>query len=145
MIKVSRKLDYAILAVAHFCLSRGQVVSARSIAERYRIPLPILANILKLLARHGVIDSVRGVGGGYVLAAKPEELTLGELARVVEGPFRLADCVPDGLSEDGRCTREGCCPARDPIRRVHEAIQQLLDRVTFRELTEGAAAKLQGT
>jgi len=141
MIKVSRKLDYAILAVTHFCLNRGQVVSARRIAERYRIPLPILANILKLLARQGVIDSVRGVGGGYVLATNPEDLTLGELARMVEGPFRFADCVPEGLTDEGRCAREGYCPARDPIRRVHEAIQQVLDRVTFRELTEGAVTR----
>ena len=88
MIKISRKLDYAVLAVSHFCLNRGQVVSARTIAETYRIPLAILANILKVLAKSGVIDSVRGVGGGYVLATNPEDLTLGELARIVEGPFR---------------------------------------------------------
>lgn len=142
MIKVSRKLDYAILAVAHFCLHQGQVVSARTIAETYRIPLPILANILKLLAKRGVIDSVRGVGGGYAFAMQPEDLTLGELARVIEGPFRLADCIAETmLSDEGSCTREAYCPAKDPIRRVHEAIQSVLDRVTFRQLTEGALAK----
>ncbi|MFO0985586.1 MAG: Rrf2 family transcriptional regulator, partial [Planctomycetota bacterium] len=122
MIKVSRKLDYAVLAVSHFCLNKGQVVSARTISEVYRIPLPILANILKLLAKRAIIDSVRGVGGGYVFAMNPEDLTLGELARIVEGPFRLADCVAESLvpvprrleakpsDEASGCAREGYCP-----------------------------------
>src|SRR5688572_32894850 len=95
MIKLSRRLDYAILAVSHLA-ARGKTVplSARALADATRIPPAILANILKDLHHVGMVRSVRGVHGGYELSIAPEELSVGSLLRALEGDVRLVECVP---------------------------------------------------
>lgn len=145
MIKLSRRLDYAILAVAHLA-SRGRAapVSARSLAEVTRIPPAILANILKDLHHVGLVRSVRGVRGGYELAVTPDELSVGRLLRALEGDVRLVECVPaagaaafsvlDGKPASSSCQIEGSCPIKAPLRRVHERIHEVLDGLTFDQL-----------
>jgi len=138
MLKLSRKLDYAILALAHLC--RAQLegpVSARSLAERCSVPPAILANILKELTRAGVVRSVRGVRGGYELAAAPGSLSVGDLVRTLEGPTRLVECValPGEQHEPGTaCGLERECAVKLPLQRLHARIQQVLDEMSFDQL-----------
>lgn len=137
MFKISRRLDYAILAVTHLASrSRDVPVSARSLADSTRIPPAILANILKDLTRAGVVRSARGVHGGYELAVGADELSIGGLVRALEGQVRLVECVP--LTGAGRsptpCLIESNCRVKAPLRRVHERIQELLDGLTFEQL-----------
>ena len=137
MLRLSRKLDYAILAVAHLSAPdlEGQV-SARSLSERCRIPGAVLANILKELGRAGIVRSVRGVHGGYELAVPPESLSIGELVRRLEGPTRLVECV--SLPGDGgvstACDLEQKCAVKSPLRKLHHRIQDVLDEMTFDQL-----------
>ena len=139
MLKLSRKLDYAILAVSHLTTSGiGQPVSARCLSERTRIPAAILANILKDLTRAGFVRSVRGVHGGYELAVKPESLSVGDLVEKLEGPVKLVECVVlpgDGTDEDSSCTISKLCPIKMPLQRVHEKIHEVLEKLTFDELS----------
>src|SRR5262245_64660671 len=102
MFKLSKRLDYAALAISHRA-SRppSTTVSARVLADRSRIPPAILANILKDLTRVGVVRSARGVHGGYELAVAPEELSVGRLVRALEGEVPLVECVPGSRGEEG--------------------------------------------
>ncbi|MSR45530.1 MAG: Rrf2 family transcriptional regulator [Planctomycetes bacterium] len=140
MIKLSRRLDYAILAVSHLA-SRGRIapLSARSLADATRIPPAILANILKDLHRVGLVRSSRGVHGGYELAVAPDELSVGALLRALDNDVRLVECVPSPLGASSAlaastCHIEGSCPIKAPLRRVHERIQEVLDGLTFDQL-----------
>ena len=75
MLKLSKKTDYAIILLTHL----GELsapVSAQKIAEHYQLPYPMVANILKLLASSGLINSTRGQRGGYVLARPAENIIL---------------------------------------------------------------------
>lgn len=146
MFRFSRKLDYAILAVSHLSTrEKGDPVSARLLAERTRIPTAILANILKDLGRAGIVESVRGVHGGYELAALPAEISVGQVIEALEGRVRLVECVvlpgenPDATSG---CTIESDCPVKAPLRRVHERVYGLLHEMTFEELVADPFAAL---
>ncbi|MBM4016127.1 MAG: Rrf2 family transcriptional regulator [Planctomycetes bacterium] len=139
MIKLSRRLDYAILAVSHLATrARTAPVSARALADTTRIPPAILANILKDLHRVGLVRSVRGVHGGYELAVAPDLLSVGRLLRALEGDVRLVECVPssDGAAAGvvSSCQIEDSCPIKAPLRRVHERIHEVLDGLTFDQL-----------
>jgi Rrf2 family transcriptional regulator, iron-sulfur cluster assembly transcription factor len=137
MFKISRRLDYAILAVTHLASrSREVPVSARALADSTRIPPAILANILKDLTRAGVVRSARGVHGGYELAVGADDLSIGGLVRALEGQVRLVECVslPGAGQSPTPCQIESNCRVKAPLRRVHERIQELLDGLTFDQL-----------
>jgi Rrf2 family protein len=156
MFKLSRRLDYAILAVSHLatrCQSSSGAsavtVSARALADVSRIPPAILANILKDLTRTGLVRSARGVHGGYELAVAPEDLSVGRLVRALEGEVRLVECVPlaqnDGAApRSASCQIESSCPVKAPLRRVHQRIQEVLDELTFDQLLAEAFALPNG-
>ena len=76
MLALTRKTDYALIALCHLARQPERVISARQIARRFSMPLPLLMNVLKTLAAHEVVRSVRGAKGGYQLARRPEDLTL---------------------------------------------------------------------
>jgi Rrf2 family protein len=142
MLALTRKTDYALIALTHLAQEAGGCISAREIATRYRIPLPLLMNILKVLTNQGLARSARGPRGGYSLALPPDRITLNDVIRAVEGPVQLVQCVVhDGAERDARgdCELTGCCPVRRPIQRIHERLVQFLDDVTLAEITNPAA------
>ena len=92
---LSSKTQYACLAMLELAQhhSAGEPVQVRRIAERHGIPSPFLVQIFQELKRAGLVTSVRGAAGGYLLARAPEELTLAELLDVVEGPSEPTCCA----------------------------------------------------
>ena len=81
--------------------------------------------------------SVRGVHGGYEVAAEPGTLSVGDLVRTLEGPTRLVECValPGEKHEEGTtCGLERECAVKQPLRRLHARIQQVLDEMSFDQL-----------
>ena len=137
MLKLSRRLDYAILAVTHLAAGEDGPVSARVLAERSRIPPAILANILKDLQRAGLVRSARGVHGGYELQVTPPELSVGTLVSILEGPTRLVECVelPDEDPDHPHgCQLAASCRVKAPLQRVHQRILDVLDELTIEDL-----------
>ena len=92
---LSSKTQYACLAMLELAQHHGvgEPVQVRRIAERHGIPSPFLVQIFQELKRAGLITSVRGASGGYLLARSPEELTLAELLDVVEGSNETTACA----------------------------------------------------
>ena len=129
MLRLSKKIDYGLILLSHMC-AEPAAVSARDIAARYDLPQPMVANILKALAAHGVLESTRGVQGGYELARAPHEITLAEVVDALEGPFNLVDCV---AGEDS-CKFTQVCPTHDPIQVVHQKFQNFMSRLTLTEI-----------
>ena len=136
MLKLTKKSDYGIIALVHLTRRRGTSVSCREITERYHIPYPTLSNVMKTLAHYEIVESVRGVNGGYRLAVDPKELSLGSLLEVLEGPIKLTECMdlPDGTTSD--CKIEKYCPVRAPLRKLHDRFQDWLKELTFAEIAE---------
>ena len=105
-------------------------VSAKRIAEEFSIPPELLAKILQRLARERLIVSQNGPRGGYVLAHRPVEVTVGQVVRALEGPINIVEC----LEEDSDCPQMARCNLRRPVQKIQAAISQLLDTMTLAEL-----------
>ena len=106
--RVSTRGDYASRALLSLALHGGDTpVSVRDIAARTGLPQPYLEQILLALKGAGLVRSKRGVGGGYVLARSPAEITLGEVVSAVDGPIAVGDFGRP--HEDGACDHEGQC------------------------------------
>jgi len=111
------------------------LASAREIAEEYRVPLPVLTNVLKTLNRCGIVGSERGAKGGYRLAQDPHQISLAQLICAVEGPARLVRCTGGHSSPPRRtCELVSTCPVRPAVLKVHQRMQRFLESVTLGEI-----------
>jgi len=84
MVRLSRKADYALIALGYLSERAGRVSSARQIAGECQVPLPLLMNLLKRLHQHGILRSVRGMAGGYQVAVDLRDLSLFELCAILD-------------------------------------------------------------
>lgn len=141
MLSLSKKTDYALIALLHLGLRPGECVSARAIADRYSLPGPLLMNLLKELASEGLVVSERGSRGGYRLAVEPAEITVGRVASVTSGPVALVKCLEptaDDSDEPTNCAAECNCPIKVPLRSLHNKLMGLLESVTLQDLIDDA-------
>ena len=104
MLRISKKADYAVFLLGAIARqgaypggSAGDaVVSAHEIARQAGLNKSVVANLLKEFAKHGLLESTRGLKGGYRLGRAPHEISLGDILEIVEGRFVLVDCVAHG-------------------------------------------------
>ena len=136
MLALSKKCDYALIALAYLASPVGRVASATKIAQRFDLPVRVLMNVLKQLAQEGLVHSARGSRGGYSLTSDPRKITLGQLVRIIEGPIGLAKCLPKTDSAK-KCSVHDQCPVRWPVARVQEKIESFLDEITIAHITAG--------
>lgn len=140
MLALTKKTEYALIALTRLSQTEGHWISAREIAAQYGIPLPLLMNILKTLTQRGLVRSVRGARGGYVLAATPVEITLEKIILAVEGPVCLTQCIAerDGAPR-GSCEVRPACPVKAPVHSINAKLREMLGRVTLAQLAENPA------
>lgn len=160
MLRISKKADYAVFllgAIARQGAYPGgpaadSVVSAHEIARQAGLNKSVVANLLKEFARRNLLESVRGLRGGYRLGKPPDEISLGEILEVVEGPFTLVDCIereqadvaagllplakgkPAAATTAHDCSLISFCPSKNPMRIVHQRIADLFHRIRLDEL-----------
>ena len=137
MLALTKKTDYALIALSYLARRVEGVMSARELAGVSRVPLPILTNILKTLAHAGMVVSERGSAGGYSLARPPESISLHELITAIEGPVHFVQCVSaGGDAHRNECELEACCAIRQPAHRIHGRLKEFLESVTLAELVD---------
>ena len=133
MLKLTKKADYGLIALKHLAVNSGEVSSsAKAIAECYGIPLPLLAKILQKLTKLGMLQSLPGTNGGYKLARSASQITALEVIRAIDGPIILTSC----FTPHGGCDLSEKCTVREPLRKVHEGILQLLNTITISDMSK---------
>jgi Rrf2 family protein len=131
MLKLTKKADYGLIALRHLAAGGDEhSASAKEIADRYGMPLPLLSKVLQKLVRGGFLRSEHGTNGGYRLARDPRQLSALEVVRSIDGPVILTSC----FAGQTKCGQSVTCTVREPLRRVHEGILRLLDNVTISDL-----------
>ncbi len=131
--KLSTKGKYGVRAVFEIARHYGKgPITIKEIADRQGISFSYLEQILHKLGKSGLIDSVRGPSGGYLLARKPAELTIGDIVRALEGPIALSHCLEPG--DSGDCNHTDDCVARMVWARVGAKIEEALDSISFHDL-----------
>jgi Rrf2 family protein len=105
------------------------------IAERQEISVKYLEQLMAVLKSAGLIKSIRGSKGGYVLARGPNQIALSDILHCVEGPITTVECVEDCTT----CTRAVDCAAREVWTRVEQAIEQVLQSFTLQDVADMAS------
>jgi len=133
-VKVSTRGDYASRALLSLALHGAPATptSVRDIAQRTGLPQPYLEQILLALKGAGLVRSKRGVGGGYILARSPEEITLDQVVSAVDGPIVVGDFGEPHT--DGSCDHEGQCALMAVWAEVGEAIRGQLQSFTLADM-----------
>ncbi len=130
--KISTKGRYGTRAALELSLKYGTgPVMVREIAESQGISERYLEQILNTLRTADLVKSTRGARGGYELAKKPADITLGDIIKTLEGPFDIVPCT-----KDFDCGKEAQCITFSVWRDVKEAIEGVLDKLTLEELAE---------
>ena len=131
MLKLTRKLEYALIALSHI---QGQatekIVSTKEISDTHRIPLQLLAKTLQKMAKHNIIEAIQGAHGGYRLKKSLDNINMNTLIQILEGPIGIMDC-----SVDSNCVQLDICNIRKPINRVNDAIVSMFDNLTLADIT----------
>src|SRR5437867_1334589 len=124
MLRLSKKADYALIAMKHLALrgDRGSS-SAREIVGLYEIPIELKAKVLQRLVRRGLLASHQGTRGGYQLARMPTQISVADVIQAIEGPVTVTACSTD----EGQCEQFAKCNVRDPLWRVRNGFCRRLE------------------
>ncbi len=135
-VKISVKATYGVLAALDLALNDGtSPVQAKAIARRQAIPLRFLEQVLNAMKNAGLVDSLRGAQGGYLLGKRPEEISLADIVEALDGTLS----APSGHRGTGRHSKGASRPdllLADVWERVRQAELGVLNAVTLRELAE---------
>ncbi len=135
MLSLTRKADYAFVAMADLARRDPEHASARELAETIGIPLPMLTNVLHQLVQFGLVASTKGAKGGYRLSRSAREISLADMIDAIQGSIRLAACCGGELEEaDADCDLERSCKIKEPVRRVHRGLREYLSQVSLADL-----------
>lgn len=135
MIKFSRKTEYALIAIRHIA-NKGIVdySTAKEISEMNNIPYEILAKILQMLSKNGIIKSTQGVKGGYKFLKSPDDVSLSEIILSLNEGYNLTRCLEKTKDKLRCCEISECCTIKSPIHRVQNRLNSLFEEITVREL-----------
>jgi Rrf2 family cysteine metabolism transcriptional repressor len=127
------KVEYALRAVLELATREAEgAVQSREIAARQAIPEPYLDQLLSTLRRAGMVRSIRGPAGGYVLSRKPHQITVGDVVRACNGQ----ECLNTAPPAEAASSLTSACVVRDIRERVDRAVAHLLEETSIQDLAE---------
>lgn len=133
---LSKKTQYTLRALYSLARTygRGPTLIAK-LSQEESIPQDFLENILLYLKGVGLVESKKGKGGGYLLARNPEEVTLGSIIRLMEGPLAPLPCASEtAYRKCDECVDDSICGTRMVMREVRDAIAGILDRTSLAQV-----------
>lgn len=140
---LSRKSKYGLKALLALAQEDGRgPILVSDLAERDAMPKKFLEAILLELKRHGLVHSKKGKGGGYFLLRKPDEITFGQVIRVLEGPLAAVPCVSQtAYMTCAECVDEQTCGVRLAMKEVRDATARILDHTTLADVNRRSGRK----
>jgi len=129
MIQLTKKADYAIVVMAHLArFADLPTATAREVADATRLPSPMVAKILKILTRKGLLKSSQGIKGGYQLSRSASDITVAQVIEALEGPLAMTECT---VGPPGICRTEHWCSVRPHWGVINQEIRQTLERLSL--------------
>ena len=129
--KLSTKGRYGIHAMYDLAQYGSETPqSIKAIAERQGVPEAYLEQLIGQLRRSGLVKSVRGAQGGYLLSRAPSEITVGQVLRTLEGDLAVVDC----LLEEDTCGKSCACPSRIVWLKIRDGLNAIVDGITLQDM-----------
>lgn len=138
-LKITTKGRYGLRALIDLAkYSEIEPVSINSIATRQGISERYLEQLMTLLKKAGIIKSIRGAGGGYVLAREMSEISVGDVLRALEGSLEPVECA--AFSQEDSCEAAGGCVTKYVWQRINESINQTVNEISLKQLVDESKA-----
>lgn len=135
--RLSTRGHYGLKAMFDLAQHYGnEPVPLKTVAERQNISENYLEQLIATLRKTGLVKSVRGSQGGYILAREPERITVGDIIRVMEGPIAPVDCVSE--IEPAECDQADYCITRSVWARVRDSLAELMDSISLADMLRDA-------
>lgn len=129
---LSTKGRYGLKMMYEFALNYGKgPMSLKEVALRQQLSETYLEQIIANIKKAGLVNSIRGAQGGYELARKPEDITVGEIIRLLEGPLAPSDCI---LDDEPECTKAEYCVTRLIWEKIMDSIDNVIDSISLRDM-----------
>lgn len=139
MLRISRLTDYGTVILARLAAAPQRQFTAAELTALTRVPAATVRKLLKQLHAHGLVESTRGLHGGYRLARPPAQITAAQVLAALEGPVALTECAQHSTP----CGIEDSCGVGRAWQRVNLAIQHTLQEITLLELAGLAAEPIR--
>ncbi len=132
---LSMKAKYAIRALTVLAKSKQDMIQSKVIAKEAGVPIKFLENILQELKRNRLVESKRGVFGGYYLAKPAKDISVAELMRIIDGPLAPVRCASlTAYQKCDDCKDERACTIRKTMKKVRDAMAEVLDNTSILDL-----------
>lgn len=145
MLSMTKRADYALLALSYLASAVAEdpqrLVNTKEIAEQFEIPIELLAKILQILSRNGLVASHPGPTGGYRLLRDPKQVSVAEVLALIDGPLSMLHC---SHGNESGCKQYSRCTIRDPLAEIEDRVRALLEDISIAEITLPASAPVFG-
>lgn len=136
--RLTHLADYAVVIMTAAARRRaGERLSATVLAAETGVPLPTAQKLMGKLAGAGLFTSIRGAGGGFVLARSPADISLADMVEAVEGPIAMTQCC--GSEEISPCALDASCKVKPHMSVVSNAVRGALAAVSLEQLARASA------
>jgi len=129
MIRISKKVEYALMALKFISNSDHKSVSVREISDTNKIPYDLLSKILQKLKNENILSSNKGMNGGYFLSKRTDEIPLYSLMSAMDGDTVIVKCLSERLSKD--CCFTATCTIKSPVTKLQKEVEELFKRKTI--------------
>ena len=133
MLRLSKKIEYGLLAVQYITMHPEKMVPAKEMAEELNLSFEFLAKTLQKLMKKGIVKSYQGIKGGYKLAKKPGDISLADIITALEGNLSIVECI--GYEGAATCGRSDNCTIKKPMGVIQKKINNILKDTTMAELS----------
>lgn len=134
-VKLSTKGRYGLKAMFELALHYGEgPIPLKNIAEVQEISEHYLEQLIAVLKKNGLVNSVRGAQGGYMLVDSPRKIRVGDVIRALEGDLAPVDCIND--SGGNKCSKENNCVTRMVWEKINDSINSVIDSITLEDMIE---------
>jgi Rrf2 family protein len=135
-LKLSTKGRYGLRAVLEIAINSNlEAVPLSVIAEKQDISISYLEQLIAKLKKAGIVSSIRGAQGGYILARSPKEISVGDILRALEGDLNPVNCV-EIKGGDNRCSSSDICVTKYVWKRISDSINDAVDEIMLSELVD---------
>ncbi len=134
MFKLSKKVEYAIIALQYLASKPNELVTAKELAEQLEVPYEFLSKSLQTLMKKGIIDSFQGIKGGYQLTRDIDSITIDEVISALDEKSSIVECFKHNSASN--CQREEICTIKQPMAQIQMQINQIFKNTTIAQLSD---------
>ena len=132
MLRLSKKVEYALIALKLFAEHPRDVYTSKQISEKYHIPYELLSKILQKLKKESILNSNLGIHGGYSLRKNAEDISISKVIESIDGDLNLTECH-QGKSKDS-CTIFENCTIKDPMYKIQNELHSFFNEKKVSDL-----------